>query len=109
MFDLERGVIVPAQAEVESEIFVQLPIVLREQPVVVVPQVNLVGLRRESASGRDREEAPVDGAESLEVPDGGEELFALAQRFDAVNFRSQEIPPELHLVVAEEFVGVGRE
>jgi hypothetical protein len=85
----------------------ELPIVLCEQPVVVVPQMDLIGLRRESSNRRDRKKAGVGVTEGSKVSGGGKKLLGQNLRLDAVNFRPQEIPSKLHIVGAKELVGIG--
>ena len=46
----EFRVVVPTEAEVQSEIMPQFPIILHEQPVVIVPQMNRVSRGRQSSN-----------------------------------------------------------
>src|SRR5215475_10140973 len=87
----------------------ELPIILGEQPVVVVPQMDLISLGRGSSGRCDRKKAGVGVAEGREVSDGGKELLVQYLRLDAVNFRPQEIPSKFHIVGAEDLVGIGRQ
>jgi len=43
------------------------PVVLDEQPVIVVSQLDLVGLRSEAADRQEKEESGIDGAELLVI------------------------------------------
>ncbi len=84
----------------------KLPIVLREQCVVVVAQVDLIGLRSQTTCSGDGKESGVDWSKRNEVGNGGEELQVQNLRLDPVDSRAQEVPTKLEVVIAEEFGGV---
>ena len=85
VFLLERGVIVPAQASVNGQVAVNFPVVLGPQAIVVIAQLDLIGLRREAAASQEQEESGVDGAEFLVVGLGSKKLIELAVGFHAIH------------------------
>src|SRR4030095_9567893 len=69
---MEPRVIIPPQTQIQRELRENLPVVLQEQPIVIVANVNFVGLRRKAAFRQQKEEAGIDRAELSEIIDGGE-------------------------------------
>src|SRR5215471_17958926 len=67
-------VIVPAQSNVQGKIVAKPPIILEEGRVVVVSQMNFICRGRQSAGGRNGEEAGINRAEGSKVICGGKEL-----------------------------------
>ena len=66
IFLIESGVVVPAQPAVDRQVVPDFPVVLNPEAVVVVAQMDFVGLRRKAAHGEEEEKAGVDGAELLD-------------------------------------------
>ncbi len=87
----------------------QLPVVLNIQRVVIVSQMNLIGLRRGPSTLQEQENAAVYGSKRQIVIDRGKDLVCQSLRIKAVNFCPKELPPELHVMIAKKFVRVGRE
>ena len=85
----------------------KLPIILREHSVVVITQMNLVSRRREPSCCSNRKESGIDRPVGDEVIYRGKELKVLDLRFETVNFRPQEVPAELEIVIAEEPGSIG--
>ena len=54
---LERGIIVPPNAAIQREGARNLPVVLNPEAVVVVAQLDFVGIRGEASYGCEEEEA----------------------------------------------------
>ncbi len=67
-------VVVPTHTKIQSEFWMKLPIVLKKQCVVVVAQVDLVSLRRQTTGSCDGKESGVDWSKRDEVGNSGEKL-----------------------------------
>src|SRR6185369_13257198 len=107
LFLLERGVVIPTHTEVQSKILVEPPIILKEQCVVVISQMDFIRLGREAAGCRHCEEAGVNRTEREKVVHCCEQLKIQNLRFDTVDMRTEEIPTELHIMIAKQFRRVG--
>src|SRR5215208_3570755 len=94
-FVLERRVVIPTQSQIQRKVPVELPIILREDRMVVIPQMNFVGVGRKSSGSGYSEEAGVDWTKSKKVIHCREQLKILNLRFHAVNFCTQKVPTDL--------------
>src|SRR6185436_15898061 len=106
-FLLERGVVIPPHAKIQRQVLVKLPIILREDCVVVVAQMNFVRLGRKSSRRGNSEEARVDWSKSEEIIHGCEQLQVEDLRFHSVNVCPQKIPAKLQAVFAKKLRRVG--
>ncbi len=102
-------IIVPADAKVQGQLGKKLPVILKENSVVVVAKMNFVGLRRKPAFGEQEEEPGVDGAKLRVVGHGGKELVGLNIVLDAIHTRVHKIPTPLDGVAAPGFRDAGAE
>jgi hypothetical protein len=78
-----------------------LPIILNPEAIVIVAQMDVIGLWSKAANGEEEEKAGVDRAELLVVSFGGEQLIILEVGFDTVNVCVFVVPTELDGVAIE--------
>src|ERR1051325_11304545 len=106
-FLLKRRVVIPPHAKIQHQVLVKPPIILREYCVVIVAQMDFIGLGRESSRGGHSEEAGVDWSMRGEIIDRREQLKIEELRFNSVNMCPQKIPAELQAMLAEHLRRIG--
>ena len=104
---VEGGIVVPAQARVYGEIVPNFPVVLNPEAVIVVAEMDFVGLGCEPAARKQQKEAGINWAKLLVVGLCGKELILLAVGFDAIDLGSLEIPAEFDGVTPKSFGEAG--
>ncbi len=77
VFFVKSGIIIPAHACVYGQIAPDLPIVLNPETVIVVSQMNFVGLRSEPAKRQEQKETRIDRAELFIIGLSCEQLIIL--------------------------------
>ena len=84
IFLVEGGIVIPSKAGIDRKIVPDFPVILNPEAVVVIAQMDVVGLRSKAADVEEEEKTGVDRAELLET--GAVELHARmpsATRFGA--------------------------
>src|SRR5215475_17458 len=106
IFSMELRVVVPTHSEIQGKVVTEFPVVLRKHPVVIISQMDLIGLWRETANRGNRKEAGVGRSVLHEVVYSGKELHVLYLRLDTVDDGAQKAPAKLYIVVAKQPPGV---
>src|SRR5580704_1376223 len=94
IFLIERGIVVPTQAGIDRKIVPDFPVVLNPEAVVVVAQMDVVGLLSKAADVEEEEKAGIDRAELLEVSLGGKELIVLTVGLHPIHVGVFIVPSE---------------
>src|SRR5438477_7468846 len=91
---VKSGIVIPAQAGIYREIVTNFPIVLNPEAVVVVAEMNFVGLGGEASPCEEQEKTGIDRAELLKVGLSGKELVVLKARLYAIYLSAFIVPTE---------------